>query len=259
MEGIDMKIIKFILLLFMVTLFFSCAIPPSRMYLVKPITPLETRWFQGLEFVEESADDIRIALAFEKHEGRYFLFQVEIENTSEKSVLFNPADVFYRPIIQDQEEETIELPKIYAVDPEPMILKAEELRRKEESIYQTYLLRGNFADLLHTVADIGETLTEDKTEEELEKEKKEEKEKEEEEKKELEKIEEEHGERMAKVTELKKYWESSLRKSSIEPGQSIRGRLHFPVNKDTKLLEIHFDINEVKFTFNFEQKIYVSD
>lgn len=229
--------------------FASCA--PAPVLRLKPLFS-ETKWIYGKEFARSATDQVEIAVAFENMDVAAIIFDLEIINLSEQPIIVSPEKFYYLPLNWPQDTTGLHAPgKIsYAIDPEIRILDLDKEISRENASYATATgidAVGSLLGLFVAIATIGK----EKTEEEI---------KEEEKRRcdeEVSRQEREiyHANSLANLKNEKVKWESTtLRRTTLEPDQSARGRIYFRANKRAKYLRLCFPIGEANLQIVFEQQ-----
>jgi len=97
----------------------SCATPKALLKL-KPQSD-KTSWFYGQEFIGDSVFGIIAKVAFDEVDQPWYKFDVEITNRSNMNYLVDPAQMFVVPL--NGRNESFNGDTIYAVDPESKIME----------------------------------------------------------------------------------------------------------------------------------------
>jgi hypothetical protein len=230
----------------------SCSAPP-----VLRLSPLadETEWLDGREYARSSAGDIEVAAAFESLDETFVVFDVEITNLSAQAVLVSPEKFYALPLASPQ--DTVGLlaanhASNFAVDPEIKLLDIDKQMAREQASYATSTgidAAVSLLDLVITVATIGT----EKSEEEI---------KEEERARRENQIahqerEIDHNNRLAELKNLKEKWQSTtLRRTTLNPNQTLFGKVYFPANSQARYVKLYFPLGEAEGQVIFEQKKY---
>jgi hypothetical protein len=250
MEAKAMRKDLFCWLTFAVFLIFaSCA--PAPVLRLNPLAG-ETKWIYGKEFARSATDEVEIAVAFESMDEAAVVFDVEITNLSTQPILISPEKFYYLPLAwpQDSVGLTTATQVCHAMDPETKILDLDKEIAREKSSYATAAGIDAVGGLLDLVVDIA-TIGEEKSEKEI---------KEEEQRKRDEEIarqqrEVNHENRLASLKSEKAKWESTtLRRTTLDPEQSARGRVYFRANEKATYLKLCFPIGEANVQIVFEQQ-----
>jgi hypothetical protein len=239
-------------LAFLPIFLFWLACAPAPVLRLSPLSS-ETKWIYGKEFASSATDDLEIAVAFESMDEAAIIFDVEVTNLAGQPVLISPERFYYLSLAVP--EDTISLvatPKRIssAIDPEFEILDLDKKISRENASYATAAGIDAIGSLIGLFVDIA-TIGKKKTEQEI---------KEEEQSKcEDERFRRErqidHENSLANLKNEKAKWESTtLRRTTLDPEQSLRGRVYFPANDKTKYLKLCFPIGEANVQIVFEQK-----
>lgn len=111
------------------SLFFTCTathyshLPDPFYYKYHP-TDTEIKWHSGNKYVTRSDENFDVSSAFVESTKDYLVFDIEIKNRSNKSILVAPDSIY---AVNMAEESDSMQSKIYAVNPE---IKIEELNRE---------------------------------------------------------------------------------------------------------------------------------
>ena len=117
-----MKQLSFLIGGLSILLLVSCSAPRSIIKL-KPQSK-QTSWFYGQEFTGDSIYGIIAKVAFDEVNNPWYLFDVEITNRSNRSLLVDPAQIFCVPL--NAKQEPLNGDTIYAIDPESKLLEIDK-------------------------------------------------------------------------------------------------------------------------------------
>ena len=237
---------------FLPVLLLGMACAPSPVLRLNPLSG-ETKWIYGKEFARCETDEVEIAVAFDSMDEAAIIFDVEVTNLAGQPVLISPERFYYLSLVWPQ--DTVSLAAAprrasYAIDPEIKILDIDKEISRENASYATYTsidAVGGLLDLVGIFANIGKK----KTEQEI---------KEEEQRRRDNEIARQNQEIsyeniMARLKSEKAKWESTtLRRTTLDPEQSVRGTVHFPANDQAKYLKLCFPIGETNLQIVFMQK-----
>lgn len=230
---------------------FWIACAPAPVLRLNPLAS-ETKWVYGKEFARTATDEMEIAVAFESMDEATVIFDVEITNLSAQPILVSPEKFYYLPLTSLQDTVGLSTSKkvCYAINPEIKILDLDKEISRENASYATTAgidAVGGLLDLFVDIATIGKK----KTEKEI---------KEEEKRKCDEEIarqerEIDHTNSLARLKSEKTKWESTtLRRTTLDSEQSVRGRVHFLANEKAKYLKLCFPIGEANVQIVFVQQ-----
>jgi hypothetical protein len=230
--------LQMLLIALLYTLFFSCVTPQPIIQLY-PLAE-STRFYQGAEYIESSANKITAAVSFSAYRESMLIFDVEIINNSKKSMLIEPVSFYYFPL--DVDPRGLD-PKqndnlyggITAIDPEQMILNIRNNISKEKADYANYQTVDAVSGVLGIIGSFAASNA--KEQEEMDQMR-------EEDEDDSRDRELEHNQRINSLNQQIDFWEKySIRKTTLDPGKSAAYvELHIPAGKD-------------EFKFLFSQQI----
>lgn len=214
----------------------------------------EGTWFQGLEYVVLNGEGSQMAIAFSGIENRDIIYDVEIENVSEESYLVDPADFHGVAIPFEADHFFWEKPggtlqeeqKVYAYDPEEVLLDldkgiaridAERRNNTAASIIVGLAAIGAAAAVsASSSSDVGnsDAVANDSF---------------------IWIDNNDNGAAEADLRQNKAYWQSALlRKTTLTPGQKVRGLVYFTSNPDAKFNYLYFPLGDETLQITFLQK-----
>ncbi len=221
----------------------SCSTPLN---ILKLSPEIDTgKWFYGQQVVSDSINGINFSVAFDRVVDEMYLFNVEIINQSNLSLLIDPAD-FYLEAFDAEKIYLAEHGRLNAFDPEEKIIDFDKeiaLTNARENNLAALSLVGLGIDIASAVV----TSTDDNPYNDglntdlfwaLNSEK--------------------EGARFKtqSLSEIRDSWNfETIRKTTLSPGYSIQGIVFFPVNRDAGLLSFVFPVDEnlVKVSFRQDQ------
>ena len=238
-----MKTRNLLFALFVTSLFLpqSCSAPKSLIKL-EP-NQESTKWLYGQEFAKDSVAGIIYEVGFDKIAGTNYLFDFDITNRSNLEILVDPQDFYYQPLNDSLRPMVDEY--FHASDPEKEILGIEkkisitEARRKNNIALSLIGLGADIAsaairanddnprnDYLRTdifnAVQIGNMVNEFEAED---------------------------------LNTLHESWsQSTIRKTTLEPGYSIKGKVFFPFFPNAKYLQIVLPVDDQSIHILFQQK-----
>ena len=120
---------KNLFLVALALLFSSCVRP----YNISKISPSEGNsiWAWGREFVYQTVDSVAVKIAYETNDRNNVIFNVEIENNSDRSILVAPESFWSRMSGANLPKNITKQHK--AVDPESYYLEIAKLRSRQEA------------------------------------------------------------------------------------------------------------------------------
>ncbi|MCK5077659.1 MAG: hypothetical protein KAR38_14855 [Calditrichia bacterium] len=231
-----------IFIAFIVTIFIfllqACYIAPRPVFRAVPDEE-NTVWLYGKEYLELQTDSYDIAIAFEGPSAYELVFDIEITNRTTKPVLVDPGR-FHYDAVNPSDTTALFKYRMYAKNPEIELINIAKNRSRENAGYATR--KGNEAlfSLFNLVVDIA-TITEEKTEEEIEDDV------------EFEMIREENSilkdiEHEEKINALNNEVEimetTALRKTTLGHNYAVRGQIYFKIGKYSKYIKLHLPIGK---------------
>lgn len=238
------KYICIIFVLSFIVLDYGC-ITPAPIYTIRPMDS-EIKWASGVGLINKSDSCISILVGFIENKNNLMCFKVIIRNESQSDFIVDPA-VF--ECIPDNNNTTSNQKIFFAIDPEKEVLNLDGQISKEKASFESYQVShvfGSFFNFFIDVATIGKSKTEDEMR------KREYARKEAEESYDRRKFDYERS--IYELENLKHYWQSSTqRKTTLEPGNSTEGIVHFNFFTKTKSFKLRFPIASSIFTMQFEQ------
>ncbi len=244
----------------------GCFVSPKPVYRLRPVAG-ETRWLNGAEVVRNADDSVEVAASFLRQEGNELVFEVEIANFKYAQILVDPAAFYYQPVItgkdtlyrsgggyavQGEEKDRVSSRKIFAIDPEARLLEIDQKSSREQAGYAMNIAVNTTLSLLDLFADIA-TLGKEKTAEEIAEDTRYDLQRE------TDRIETEidHENRVRQFSSVREKWEfETLRKTTLNPGESVIGTVYFPVHRQAKYVKLHFPVGESKTEFSFRQRLH---
>lgn len=253
-----MKILRYLLLFLSFSMLVSCG--PSVYNNIRITPALGTGiWQDGREISEKTVKKVRVAVAFEKINEREMVYDVTITNNGKTNILFDPATVFCNGYFEIPGVDTGTQPAgdtlaagnpdvvLNSNDPEQMIKDVETMKVNEDSSYQSDQIANDVGCCIGAVGSV--TAKNDEEREDA-------REMVEDAERDSRRRENEHMLRMQKLNDQTVYYEKEmLRKTTVLPGQTVRGKVHIPVNLKTKLLILNIPLNDLQFDFVFGQII----
>jgi hypothetical protein len=244
-----------ILILSIVSAFVLASCSTQKILHLKPIAS-ETRWIDGREAIKQEKNGLKIVTAYDGMFEKYLTFDTEITNTSEHGITVTPSD-FYTLWLNSQNDslrDDLGRPQyFYALDPVEKAqqaqqqLKAEEARYKRASIFNLLFAVGTVVVAATTKSDnnsdairkaniasdlINLTVAKQAIDQN----------------------------RLITQSEKLHYekgnWQAeTFRKTSLAPGQSIRGRVYVIGNEKAAVVKLHYPFANDNFVFVFGQSV----
>ena len=245
----------------LILLFFlleSCS--PSLYNYIKISPAMGTgTWQQGREISEKTIKKVSVIVSFDKISEHDMVYDVTIINKSRTGILFDPVKVFCNgyfelPETEEGTQPAVDRPfsgdpdVILAVnDPEIMIRDLELKKGREKSSYDNAQMANDAACCIGATGSL--TAGSNKKRREYEK-------IQEDAERDSRERENRHLLLMQKYNEQTAYYEKeTLRKTTVLPGQTVRGKVHIPANVKVKLLVMNIPLENLQFDFLFGQII----
>lgn len=224
----------------------NCFVPPASILKLKPQTN-NLEWHKGKEIATLTNDSVSIIISFDRSLNDDYLFDVDIINYSEKTILVEPQKFSYKMISGTRMQNELLVPTP-AKDPESYILELQ----KGYSMYKNNLETQNMINslgsflqfALQTKAFVSRDFVSSYNIYNARR------------MKEDELVNAVQNQRTGEFLANSYYvWEIlALRKTTLSKDESISGKVFFPVKEKAKKLEFYFPIgeNELKLSFNQE-------
>jgi hypothetical protein len=237
----------------------TCSLGLQSCYSPKPVIKLEpiqenTKWLQGKAFARDSLYGVAVSTAFNRYLRPHAIFEVEVINNSTLPLTVDPARMFFKALDANQNELPEALTS-YALDPEVQILNLDKQVARLEASSKNAAIVGFVAAGVGVVAAVSSVTTDDPD------------------KSDRRAIGaataliasdvatavSEEDEYSAGLAEDERYiWENTtLRKTTLEPRQAIKGRVYFLGNEDAKYIQLHFPIDDKFITFTYKQRKFL--
>jgi hypothetical protein len=225
----------------------------SPQYIIRH-TPLAagTTWLSGKQYACYDDGVIRVSAASDGADGGYVVFTASINNKTIQPFTVDPAAFKYIftegiPGTPHADQKPAKGKIIYALDPEEKILDVERRTIDEKKSYDTDTGVNAAAGCLG----LGAGVLADSKEEQKEVDKN---------FKELEESaherELEHNQRMDEFRREKNMWSSeALRKTTLNPGQTITGKIYFPRRDKNGVIYLALPMGEWEAHFWFAQQL----
>lgn len=240
----------FILLIVFLSSFLltNCYVPPNSILKLKPETQ-NNDWYKGKEIATLDNDSVTIRISYDRSLNNEYLFDIDITNTSERSLLIEPERFSYK-MSKGSIKLGESLTKVSARDPEKVILDLQKAYSLHQSnmetqaiIYslgyflqfagQTKALVTGDAELSNRIDRQGHRLKEDQLMDDI------------------------ANNRINESLENSTYvWEIlALRKTTLFKNESISGKVFFPATELAKTLEFSFPISNYELKILFDQEV----
>jgi len=153
------QLVIFLFLMFLV----SCYVSPSPIYKLNPVSE-NTFWLFGQEYTKASNENIEIAFAFERMIDGNLIFDIEITNISDQTILISPEKFYYYPIHSIDESTSDQNNKIFAIDTEIKLHEVDSKISQETARYKSSTDTDNAISLFDLMSDISTIGKKKKTE-----------------------------------------------------------------------------------------------
>ncbi len=229
----------------------SSCVSPLAVYRLNSVGSEQT-WVWGKEHVVQHSSDVEIGVRYSHTQGEFLVFDVDVVNLSERSILVDPVKFYSMPLADTNVTIRVKgaVLKFHAEDPE-RILERIDKRVSQEKACQTNIALANLTtDVLTIAGDIASIGTK-KTEEELKE--RDEARREEDNNRLIQRVGYENTIRQldAERAEWSTY---ALRKHTLWPEDTIQGRAYFRTYAKAKFLRIVLFLDGHEFTFLYRQE-----
>lgn len=227
----------------------NCFVPPNAVLKLRPKTE-DIEWYKGKEIATVTNDSVSIIISYDRSLNDDYLFDVDIINYSEKTLLVEPEKFYYKMISGTIEQNELLSPTV-AKDPEKVILDLQKAYALHQSQVQTQTMIYSLGYFLQFAAQTKALVTNDA---ELSEEVDERSHR----MRESELIDDIQNQRVSESLDNSTYmWEIlTLRKTNLRKDESISGKVFFPVKERAKTLEFCFPIGEYDLKISFDQEVY---
>jgi hypothetical protein len=220
-------------------IFSSCS-TPKELIKLQPQSD-KTSWFYGQEFASDSVFGIIAKVAFDEVQAPYYAFDVEITNRSNMDYLVDPSEMFVVPL--DGNSKPYQTDVLKVIDPETKIMEIDKKLAVNSSNRKNsvgWLLLAAGVDIATGISaengDPGRShvrtdlfpLAVAATE----------------------------SNKFAAVdlNQLRDTWKSSsLRKTTLQKGYSIRGKILAPMSPDASYIQLNIPVDNETLRINFMQ------
>ncbi|TKG97383.1 hypothetical protein EYV94_02850 [Puteibacter caeruleilacunae] len=227
----------------------SCATPKMVLRL-KPDAN-NTKWSNGREIVKDSLNGIFVNAAFDEHVHPEVVFHVEITNYSNLPILVDPAKIYYLALDQNKKL----LPNsggVYSVNPELKLLEIDKEKSRAIARAKNSQTAGIIAAGVVVAASVAIAASDDEDDQDRHA---------------VEAltglaaanvattIEEDSYYHSSSLDDLRQFWSSeTLRKTTLDPGQMIRGRIVLPATNEATYYQFHIPIDDQYLKMIFKQQ-----
>lgn len=219
------------LVLLLVLLAAGCR--PATVYQLTTREP-DARWHQGRQLIRREADGVSMVASFDRTWGRYLVFEVVIINHSDSTIMVEPRAFSYSVAAENGAIPDKLARPVAAVDPESELAQLDKWASAQQSSHEMNSMMNALGEVLDVAADIAEAGSRTDEEKSLDAQQ------------DLGRAVERQNERqdhaatMTNLAVLRDYWASrALRRTELEPRQSIGGKIALPTNVLWKLEARH--------------------
>jgi len=226
----------------------NCYVPPAPIFKLKPQTN-NLEWYKGKEIATLTNDSVSVVISFDRSLNDDYLFDVDITNYSEKTLLVDPEKFNYKTISGIKKQNEL-FTATAAKDPEKIILNLQKSYSQHKSKMETQAMMYSLGYFLQFAGQTKALVTNDV---ELSKHIDHQSHK----MKEDELVDDIQNQKISESLNNSSYiWEIlALRKTSLYPNESISGKVFFPVNESAQTLEFSFPIGEQELKILFKQEV----
>jgi hypothetical protein len=240
--------IKKVLILLTLCILFSCYIPP------KTVLNFYSRdenviWLQGKELIKKNNDNIEIIINFNRSKQQLVSFDLAINNTSSAVIDIEPTAIFCT--FADEFDKELKLNR-NIIDPEEQLYRYDSMIESKNAGIASYNANQMIFDLFDVAATISgadKNLTRSEKEEKYRK------------KEEQERHDDRHEKKqksdLSDYSSKRNTWaNSTLRKTTLLPGQQINGKIFFHLSRHIKELTITIPYENENIDIEFYRKDY---
>ncbi len=228
----------------------NCFVPPASIFKLKPQTN-NLEWHKGKEIATLTNDSVSIIISFDRSLNDDYLFDLDIINYLEKTLLVEPQKFSYKMISGTIKQNEI-LTTTSARDPEKVILDLQKAYAIHQSQVQTQTMFYSLGYFLQFAAQTKALVTNDvelsnRIDQQSQR------------TKENELIDAVKNQMIGEFLANSYYiWEIlALRKTTLRKNESISGKVFFPVKEKAKKLEFTFPIGENELKIFFNQEVFL--
>lgn len=235
-----MKQLSFLFFGISLIIFSSCS-TPKELIKLKPQSD-KTSWFYGQEFTGDSIFGVIAKVAFDEIQPPWYAFDMEIVNRSNMDYLVDPAQMFVVPL--DGNSKPLSNDTIHAIDPEAKIMELDRklainASNRKNGLGLTLLAAGiDIATGIAVMSD--DNPRNDHLRTDL-----------------LPVVMAANAENKfvaQDLNELRDTWKSTtLRKTTLQSGFSIHGKLLVPVSPDASYIQLNIPVDNGLIKINFMQ------
>ena len=235
---------------FVSMLLFASCFASAPVYRLTPLSP-NSIWRYGQEVVSLQDSVVDVAVSFsDTYEGG-LVFDVEVENLTEHPVLISPEQFCAIPLTEIQDTALKKgVPIFHAQDPERRIESVDLRKSREQASYENANAIdavGSMIGLIGSIASIGESKTDEQRE----------KEKQWEDRQTNDRVERDisHANAVRQFEDERRIWGTdALRKTTLLPGQILRGEIHVATLVNSRLVQLLVTVDGTTRRFLFNQE-----
>jgi hypothetical protein len=234
------------LLVLLTVIFIAGCIRPYPLYNLIPAENYNSRWLLGSEYVTISENDIIASVAYLNSESDLLVFDMEVINASVEDILVTPEIFYYNILASKFEDDTL---KVMAIDPEKRLMFINKALSRQNASLSNQMISNIIMETTSLIGDVADP--DDKTPQEQQLDLQQDMERE------VKAFRDENRIRN-QINALKNqqnYWASEvLRRTTLKPGDAVRGKIFFPAKRDIKKLQLVVKIEDHQFDLVFDQQ-----
>ncbi|MCA1803612.1 MAG: hypothetical protein LC662_14280 [Rhodothermaceae bacterium] len=224
------------------------ACSPKPVFRMSPVAD-ETSWLSGREYVVSDHDSVMVVLAYYRHMGDLFYYDIEIVNFSDEPLRVSPEQFYYTAYTGDPLLEGTQAHNRVAVNPEEKLLehdltasKVDAERRTTAGLDAAFLTLSVVGDMVALSNDASvEEMSwrmHERTNMVIE----------------MEMRDERFRRSLDNMAEARNIWElDMLRKTDLQPDEYVRGMVAFPLRESAQYYDLIFTVNGFDHRFRYEQ------
>lgn len=221
---------------------FAACVAPMPIVRLTPESPNVT-WVSGLAVVTQEQDGVRIALAFDRHEGDTLAFRVEVMNNTPGQFEVSPRDCLFVTCTGPTSYSSCS-PRHTVIDPESTLQSLDATRSREIADATNNEILGTSLMLLSLTADVA-SLANHRPRSGAE----------------SASIaaavnssEAVHQSTIGQIESERSKWAiSALRRTTLFPARALAGYVYVPTNYEARFVWVQVQIGARRFPFVFEQ------
>jgi hypothetical protein len=223
-------------------LVFVACVAPMPLVRLTPESPNVT-WVSGLAVVTQEQRDVRIAIAFDRHENGTLAFRLEVMNNTTGQLEVSPRDIIFVTCTGPTSYSACS-PRQGVIDPEVTLRSLDENRSRESADATNDEILGTSLMLLSVTADVagmasgkrhsggGVASTSAM----------------------VSSTEAAHQSTLGQIEGEREKWAvTALRRTTLFPDRGMAGYVYMPANFDARFVWVQVQVGERRFPFVFEQ------